>query len=218
MTTVITEAPSVQTAPGPFNIPVATFPPPSKPTAIDVNKVAEDVTASINTAIGKNDYSALSKLFIETGYWRDHLALTWEFRTAQGHGPILQLLQRAAGSKDGFRLVKVEVDGSAPHRAPKVQALDPQRTVPGVHFFIRIETVVGRGVGVVHAVEDNGTWKLFTLYTSLRELKGHEERTYKRRPVGVAHGGIPGRMNWAERRKLEVNFGDGSEPAVFIVG
>lgn len=218
MTRIAIQAPSVQTAPGSFNIPIATFPVPAKSTAIDVNKVAADITTSINAAIANKDYSALSKLFTETGYWRDHLALTWEFRTAQGHGPILQLLQKAAGSKDGFRLVKVEVDDSVPHRAPKVQALDPQKTVPGVHFFVRVETVVGRGVGVVHAVEENGVWKLFTLYTSLREIKGHEERTYKRRPAGVEHGGIPGRMNWAERRQLEVDFKDGSEPAVFIVG
>lgn len=218
MTRVIAQAPSVQTAPGSFNIPIATFPAPSKSTTIDVSKVAADITASINAAIGNKDYDALSKLFIDTGYWRDHLALTWEFRTAQGHGPILKLLERAAGSKDGFRLVKVEVDDSVPHRAPKVQALDVARTVPGVHFFVRVETVVGRGAGVVHAVEENGVWKLFTLYTSLRELKGHEERTYKRRPAGVEHGGIPGRMNWAERRKMEVDFKDGSEPAVFIVG
>lgn len=218
MTVVAIQPPSVQTAPGSFNIPVATFPAPSKNPPSNVSKVAADITTSINAAIAQKDYRALSSLFIGTGYWRDHLALTWEFRTAQGPGSILRLIEQAAGSKDGFRLVKVEVDDSAPHRAPKVQPLDPEGTVPGVHFFIRVETVVGRGVGVVHAVEENGVWKLFTLYTSLRELKGHEERTYKRRPAGVEHGGIPGRTNWAERRKLEVDFKDGSEPAVFIVG
>lgn len=51
----------------------------------------------------------------------------------------------------------------------------------------------------------------------MRELKGHEETTYGRRPEGVAHGFNPGRKNWLERRVAEANFED-SEPTVLILG
>ena len=203
--------PTVHIAPGSVNVPIATFPAAPKTPPSDVNQIAQEIVATANDAIAKKDYSALSNLFLETGFWRDHLALTWDFRTVQGPSAIRQFLENAASSPGGFRLTKLEVDGSAPHRAPKIHG-------PGVHFFVDVETVAGRGQGVVHAVEDHGKWKIFTLYTSLRELKGHEEQTYARRPVGVEHGGIPGRTNWADRRRLAADFKDGSEPAVFILG
>lgn len=212
---VISSFPTVQVAPGSVNIPIATYPSPAKSNPSDVSKIAAQIAASINGALSHKDYRAISNLFVDGGFWRDHLALTWEFRTVQGPTAILGFLEKAGASSDGFRLTKVEVDDSAPHRAPKVI---PAGSGPGVHFFIRVETALGTGQGLVHAVEQDGAWKLFTLYTSLRELKGHEEQTYSRRPVGVEHGDIPGRTNWADRRKLASEYKDGSEPAVFILG
>lgn len=212
--TVANSFPAVQTAPGSVNIPIAPYPASTTSSSADANKVAADLTSSLNAAIEKKDYAAISNLFLEDGFWRDHLALTWDFHTIKAPA-IQQFLEKAATSADGFRLKKVEVDASAAHRAPKVQGLGPGSCV---HFFIRVETVLGQGPGLVQAVERDGKWKIFTLYTSLRELKGHEEGTYHRRPVGVKHGGIPGRTNWAERRQLAADYQDGSEPAVFILG
>lgn len=210
--------PTVHTAPGAVNIPVAKYPAStssSSLSAADAAKAAAGLTASINTAIANRDYRAVASLFLEDGFWRDHLALTWDFRTVQGHAAIQQFLEAAAASADGFRLRKVEVDSSAPHRAPSVQALGPGSCVS---FWVRVETAVGQGLGLVQAVERDGSWKIFTLYTSLRELRGHEEQTYARRPVGVKHGDIPGRVNWADRRRLAADYKDGSEPAVFVLG
>lgn len=51
----------------------------------------------------------------------------------------------------------------------------------------------------------------------MRELKGHEEATFSRRPEGVAHGFQPGRKNWQELRVADVNFEE-SEPTVLILG
>lgn len=59
--------------------------------------------------------------------------------------------------------------------------------------------------------------KAFTLFTSMMELKGHEETVFGRRPEGVAHGGLPGRKNWQERRLADENYED-SEPTVLILG
>lgn len=206
--------PAVQTAPGSTNVPIASYPASTPSPSADSAKVAADLVASFNAAIANKDYAGIAGLFLPDGYWRDHLALTWDYRTLKT--PAIQaFLEGAAASRDGFRLKKVEVDSSAPHRAPKVLALGPGSCV---HFFVRVETVLGEGLGLVQAVERDGAWKIFTLYTGLRELKGHEEGTFHQRPVGVEHGGIPGRTNWADRRKLAAEYKDGSEPAVFILG
>ena len=86
--------------------------------------------------------------------------------------------------------------------------------------FLNVETDVGMGVGIVRLLQDQqdgGKWKAFTLFTAMRELKGHEETVRGNRPHGVAHGGTPGRKNWQERRTATENFEE-MEPTVLILG
>jgi len=211
----------MRTVPGSVNIHVAQFPRSKKTpaSAIDPAKVASAFIDTFNQALEKNDFATLSKLFIENGYWRDHLAVTWIFRTVRTPAGILDFVQSSAKSRDGFRLKKLSVDNSgAAARAPKVATVDAAGEVPGVQFFITLETAVGTGTGLVKLVqEEGGEWKIFTLYTRLEQLRGHEEATYERRGQGVQHGGRPGRKNWAERREADANF-ETTEPAVFVVG
>ncbi|EEU36836.1 uncharacterized protein NECHADRAFT_94035 [Fusarium vanettenii 77-13-4] len=209
----------MRTVPGSINIPVAKFPAPSKtPASSDPQEVASALVENINQAVQKHDYPALARLFTDDGYWRDHLALSWVFRTVQGPSAILDFLKSAAGSKDGFRLKSIAIDNSAAVRSPKTIPIDGPATVFGVQFFFTIETALGTGQGLLRAVEHNGEWKIFTLYTRLQEFKGYEESINEHRPKGVEHGGKPGRKNWAQRRAAAANFEDGSEPAVLIIG
>ncbi|KAJ4317092.1 hypothetical protein N0V84_007545 [Fusarium piperis] len=214
------EVPSyMRTVPGSINIPVAKFPAPSKtPTSSDPQEVATVLVESINQAVQKHDYPALARLFTDDGYWRDHLALSWVFRTVQGPSAILEFLKTAAGSKDGFRLKSISIDTSSAVRSPKTIPIDGLATVFGVQLSFTIETALGTGQGLARAVEHNGEWKIFTLYTRLQEFKGYEEAINEHRPKGVEHGGKPGRKNWAQRRAAAANFEDGSEPAVLIIG
>jgi hypothetical protein len=103
-------------------------------------------------------------------------------------------------------------------RAPKFAPVDADGEVIGVQFFLTIDTVHGTGQGLVRLVEEAGNWKVFTLYTRLEELKGHEQNIFDRRPVGAEHGGKPGRSNWADKRAEAIDYADGSEPAVLVVG
>ncbi|KAJ3464788.1 hypothetical protein MRS44_009574 [Fusarium solani] len=209
----------MRTVPGSINIPVAKFPAPSKtPASSDPQEVAAALVENINQAVQKHDYPALARLFTDDGYWRDHLALSWVFRTVQGPSAILDFLKSAAGSKDGFRLKSISIDNNSAVRSPKTIPIDGPATVFGVQFFFTIETALGTGQGLARAVEHNGEWKLFTLYTRLQEFKGYEESINEHRPKGVEHGGKPGRKNWAQRRAAAANFEDGSEPAVLIIG
>ncbi|KAF4978552.1 hypothetical protein FZEAL_5085 [Fusarium zealandicum] len=209
----------MRTVPGSVNIHVAKFPPSSKLAASSsAHDVASALVDTVNTCLQKNDYAALSRQFTQEGYWRDHLALSWAFRTVQGPSNILEFLTSCADSKDGFRLKKISIDTSSTVRAPNVVPIEGSAEILGVKFFFLVETSIGSGQGLAHIVEDNGEWKIFTFYTRIDELKGGEEAINERRPRGVEHGGKPGRKNWAERRAQAADFEDGSEPAVLIIG
>lgn len=204
--------------PGSVNIPVAKFPPPTKAkVTVDITEVASAFVNTINHQLQKKDFVGLSENFIEDGYWRDHLALTWAFRTLHTPNTILPFLQQAAASKDGFRLRSVAVDDRSVGRSPKLCTVDAAGEVSGVQVVLKIETAVGAGRGLVKLVQEGGKWKIFTLFTRLEEIRGFEEALNGRRARGVEHGGKPGRKNWAERREAEADFASGS-PAVLVIG
>lgn len=205
--------------PGSINITAAEFPQAVKPVKpIQPSEIAADFVSTFNTALQRKNLLDVSLLFLEGGFWRDHLALTWQLRTLQGPARIYDFLKGAATSKDGFRIKKIDVDSSNAVRAPRLAPVDADGEVIGVQFFLTIDTAIGTGQGLVRLVEEAGTWKIFTLYTRLEELKGHEEAIYDNRPRGVEHGGKPGRQNWADRRAAALDYTDGSEPAVVVVG
>ncbi|KAL7787003.1 hypothetical protein V8C37DRAFT_391489 [Trichoderma ceciliae] len=209
-----------RTAPGSLNIRPAEFPKSTSTPSpdLDADRTAVTVVNALNHSLRNADYGSVSTLFAEQGFWRDHLALTWEFRTAQGPQAILSLLQTSSQSKDGFRLKSITLDTSSALRAPRVAPLDGEGQVAGIHFFINFETVNGAGKGVARLIHDNGTWKLFSIYTALQELHGHKEQINQRRPNGVEHGEKSGRQNWAQQREQEARFQTGTEPAVVIIG
>lgn len=211
-------APTVQWMEGSVNLPLAKY--PAAATALDPQKTAEAVLESINSALSKKDYAGLSKLFLDDGYWRDHLALTWEFHTKQGPAAIESLLQEASKSRDGFRVTKLTLDDDSKTRKPTHVKIDGNGTVDVVQFYFTWEGAVGTGEGIVRVGSDGGSgWKIYTLYTLLKELKGFEEPLYGRRPQGVSHGQHPGRKNWKERREDEVNFAnDDDQPVVMVIG
>ncbi|PHH61182.1 hypothetical protein CDD81_705 [Ophiocordyceps australis] len=194
--------------------------PSSTPTGpVDARAIAEQVLDALNQALLQKNYSVLTQLFVEDGFWRDHLALSWEFRTLQGHDDIVGFLQACTKSRDGFRLKNLTLDASGPSKEPSAVPFDPDAKTKGVQAFFAFETAIGSGRGVMRLVFDREDWKIFTFYTSLQQLKGFEEAVYHRRPRGVEFGDSqPGKNNWAEKLERRRNFEDGSEPAVLVVG
>lgn len=208
----------MRTVPGSINIDVTQFPPVKQPSGdINPSKVASQLVDRFNHALGKNDLNVLSRSFAETGYWRDHLALTWVFRTIRSPPLILDFLQCASSSRDGFRLREISIDSSSDARAPKMAPLDATGEKSVVQFFITLKTVIGTGSGLIKLIHDGGEWKIFTMYTRLEGLEGYEEPIDGRRSKGVQHGGTPGRKNWAERRQAEAEFTSAS-PTVLVIG
>ncbi|KAM3457924.1 hypothetical protein NHJ6243_007610 [Beauveria neobassiana] len=213
-----TAAPTVHTMPGTTNLPLASFPSAAATKHLDPLKTAEAFCSAFNTHLASGDTESLAGLFLENGYWRDHLALTWEFRTVQSPGKIAGFLADASSSRDGMRLESVALDATTAARKPAVVKVDVEGASDVVQFFITFETKVGFGAGTVRLAADGQGWKVYTLSTILQGLKGFEEPVYGRRPAGVTHGQQLGRKNWKEKREAEENYTDGSEPLILIVG
>lgn len=208
------DGPSAQRVePGSVNIPLGTYPATAGSSTVDATKVAQDVVSKLANAISRKDPAAIKELFLhDNSYWRDHLALTWQLRTLKGSDKISSFV---ASSNTPF--TKLEIDSSEPHRQPNLGPIDGLSQVNGIATFVTFDTDIGRGQGILKLAEEKGEWKIFSVYTNLTELKGHEELTGKRRTKGVQHGGDLHRKNWRERREAESNL-EGIEPTVLIIG
>jgi hypothetical protein len=214
----------MRTVPGSVNIPIARFPSSAASSSDDAEllNVASELVSKFNQLLEAKDYAGLSRLFVEDGYWRDHLALTWRFRTIHTPAKIENFLKSCAADSQGggFKLTKLAVDATNSVRKPQIKKIDgSDGSVSVLRSFITFESTVGSGDGVINLAKgSDGTWRIFFLYTRLDELDKHEEATYERRPQGVQHGGHPDRKNWSERRQAESDFEDGKGPTVVIIG
>ena len=156
----------------------------------------------LNAALAAEDAEGTAALFEPDGFWRDLVAFTWNIRTMEGREEIATMLkdQLPAIQPRGFGITPGESAGDG---GGFLQA------------WIDFETEAGRGHGHVR-IRDGKIW---TLLTTLRELKGAEERRGATRPKGVAHGADPDRKTWAEGRAEEAaKLGYETQPYVVIVG
>ena len=160
------------------------------------------VLADLNAALSKADPAAAAALFETEGCWRDLASLTWNIKTMDGPDEIAAMLaaQMAQIKPRGFTITPGELAEDA---GSFQQA------------WIDFETETGRGHG--HIRIRNG--KIWTLLTTLKELKGHEERKGTTRPMGAEHGVEQGRKSWAETRAEETaQLGYDVQPEVLIIG
>jgi putative flavoprotein involved in K+ transport len=84
-----------------------------------------------------------------------------------------------------------------------------------IESWIEFETDVARGTGHIR-LKDGQIW---TLLTTMSELKGYEEPMGFGRPKGVKHGADSNRQSWKEKRDEEVaELGYSQQPYCVIVG
>ncbi|MGO9903746.1 MAG: NAD(P)/FAD-dependent oxidoreductase [Solirubrobacteraceae bacterium] len=153
-----------------------------------------------NAALTAQDVDAAAELFATTSFWRDLVALTWNLKTVEGREGVRDMLAHTLASirPRDFRVSEepTEADGI-------------------VESWLEFETEAGRGRGHLR-LKDDLAW---TLLTSLYELKGHEERRGRSRPMGAEHGINPDRITWLESRQDEsTQLGYTRQPEVLIVG
>lgn len=160
------------------------------------------VLTRLNTALGNKDIDGVAALFQDDCYWRDLVLFTWNIRTLEGHGQIRDMLQHQLSQVEPVRF-----------------SLDPKETVSQeaglLQGWIEIETNRARGYGHIR-VQDGKIW---TLLTTMSELKGHEEPSGLRRPKGAEHGSSRTRQTWLEKREQEAaELGYQTQPYVLIIG
>ncbi len=164
--------------------------------------VLETVLGRLNDALARGDAKGAAALFQADSYWRDLVAFTWNIRTMEGPDQILAMLES--------QLPKIK---------PGALRLDPKEAPATsgdvTEGWIGFETEVGRGYGHIR-VKDGLIW---TLLTTLVELKGFEEPKGRQRPMGAEHGHDPNRRTWKEKREQEAaELGYATQPEVVIIG
>ena len=208
--------PSNKVLPGSRHLQTATFPTQasSGPASFTSPKlVVDDWVSSLRQLLSGFPESCTS-LFLKESHWRDLLCMTWDFRTLQGTDQIAKFIE----SSNRGGIIDVLLDKSVPHKEPQIAQFGDLNVVQA---FLKIETSFGRGEGLVRLVSDvgdGGTWKAFTLFTTLRELKGCEEKICTRRPTGLDRNLESEGRNWKDRLIAQQKFESGREPTVLIIG
>ncbi|MCG7504778.1 NAD(P)/FAD-dependent oxidoreductase [Mesorhizobium retamae] len=165
--------------------------------------------AKIDTVLGKlgralevGDIDAAVNLFQAECYWRDLVAFTWNLRTMEGHDQIRDMLssQLAVIKPSRFR------------QDEKEPASGSDGDTEG---WFEFETELARGYGQIRL--KNGL--IWTLLTTMSELKGFEEPKGLRRPLGAEHGHNRDRKTWKEKREAEAaELGYTTQPYALIIG
>ena len=164
--------------------------------------MVQEVLHQFGAALERGDSAAAVACFEPDGYWRDLVSFTWNMATLEGASAILAMLtaQLALVKPSGFRIAA----GETAEDSGDVQ-----------QAWIEFETATGRGQG--HIRIRNG--KIWTLLTTLTELKGHEEHFGTTRRKGTEHGAGSDRKTWSENREAEAaNLGITTQPYVVIIG
>jgi putative flavoprotein involved in K+ transport len=158
--------------------------------------------AKLGKAFEQGDIDAAVNLFQADCYWRDLVAFTWNLKTMEGQDQIRDMLTTQLAAIKPARLRQDEKE--------------PAGASDGVtEGWFEFETEVARGHG--HIRLRNGL--IWTLLTTMTELKGHEEPKGLRRPLGAEHGHDPDRKTWKEKREAEAaELGYTTQPYAVIIG
>jgi putative flavoprotein involved in K+ transport len=164
--------------------------------------VATDVLNRFGAALAAGDVPAALELFQADCYWRDLVAFTWNLKTLEGKEQIGDMLRAQLGEArpEKWRIA----DGEEASESGDV-----------IEGWIEFETALARGYGQIRIKEG----RIWTLLTTMQELKGFEEPMGVRRPAGAKHGIDASRKTWAEERaQEEAELGVSRQPYCLIIG
>lgn len=167
--------------------------------ATEITKLLE----KLESALSNNDIPDAVALFHKESYWRDLVSFTWNLITLEGQDEIRDMLEA--------RLVDV---GPMHWRLEDEHLAEQDGSVS--QGFIRFDTKVGYGYGYIR-VRDG---RIFTILTTMEDLKGHEEPGRIERPFGLVEGvEAISEPTWGEKREREqAEIGISQQPYVLIVG
>jgi hypothetical protein len=173
---------------------------------IDARKVAKGWFAAFASAAEAGDAQRVASLFVEQSFWKDILALTWDFRTFIGLPKIAKFLEdRLRADTVNARSLKIRDDHF-------LSLQKPYPDLAWILFFFDFETDIGVASGIIHLIpQSSGEWKGYSVFTNLDDLKGHPER------IGALRDDTPWHGRWEASRKKELAL-EGTQPKAPIVG
>ncbi|MBC2837439.1 NAD(P)/FAD-dependent oxidoreductase [Paragemmobacter straminiformis] len=166
------------------------------------NAEVQTLLDTFGAALERGDIAAAVGCFQDDCYWRDLVTFTWNIHTSEGKDAIAAMLgaQLATTKPSGWTIA-----------AGETAAEEGGVTTAWIEF----ETGVARGYGLVRMIGG----KIWTLLTTMVELKGHEEHKGFTRPLGAKHGAGKHRPTWKEEREAEAReLGYTRQPYVLIIG
>lgn len=205
---------------------------PLIPADLDAGKVAAEWISSFSKFVEQRDINGILSIILDSQfssnifkptstsinsdadtdfavYWRDILALTWDFRTFEGTPKIKQFLVDQLGqSKVVISNIQLQ-DGSQLQR--------PFPDLAWIQLMFTFETQSGLGSGIVRLVpvsenpSGNIVWKAQAIFTNLDDLKGFPEK------IGALRNAEPNHGKWETEREKEVRF-ENKDPVVLIIG
>ncbi|KIY68034.1 FAD/NAD(P)-binding domain-containing protein [Cylindrobasidium torrendii FP15055 ss-10] len=170
---------------------------------VDAYQIASKWLSSFTQALSAGDTESVTALFVEGAYWRDLLALTWDFRTFVGIEKIAHFVKDRVGPNT-----------VSAFSSPQDAALQrPYPDTAWIYFTLTFKVNnVGTASSIVRLVpQKDGVWRCHCLLTDLDELEGFPEKTGHLRNANPNHG------LWESQRQKEIAFED-RDPTVLIVG
>ncbi|KIJ09881.1 hypothetical protein PAXINDRAFT_23467, partial [Paxillus involutus ATCC 200175] len=176
------------------------------PTGISAADAATVWFEEFSSAVASSNVTSILDLFLDDGFWKDILALTWDLRTVEGRDAIKNLLDN--------RLIPTGlVDLRLSHealRAPEIQRLFPDLVL--LRLCFEFGTKVGKGTAVCYLAPVPGSkWKAYSLFTCLESLNDFPQQIGSLRKRTIEHG------TWEEGRRQEVELVNG-DPTVIMIG
>ncbi|MEI9423123.1 NAD(P)/FAD-dependent oxidoreductase [Mesorhizobium sp. Cs1299R1N1] len=163
---------------------------------------AQALLDKFGKALDTGDIDAAVNCFQADCYWRDLVTFTWNLRTMEGQDQV----------RDMLKATLAETRPSDWKVAEGEEATEADGVTTA---WITFETEVARGFGMVRFKGE----LIWTLLTSMAELKGHEEKAGFTRPLGAKHGHGKDRKSWREERDDELaELGRSKQPYVVIIG
>jgi hypothetical protein len=132
---------------------------------VSSSEIAAEWLNAFSAAITQNDTAAIVDLFLEDGFWKDVVALTWDLRTFGGRNDIKKLLDARLAATGLHELCLLQ----EPLNEPVLQQVFPD--FAWLRFCFSFTTKHGKGTAVVYLVPLlDSKWKAYTLFTCLDSL------------------------------------------------
>ncbi|KAG2097524.1 uncharacterized protein F5147DRAFT_583538 [Suillus discolor] len=176
------------------------------PSNVSSSEVATEWLNAFSAAITQSDAAAAVGLFLEDGFWKDVIALTWDFRTFEGRKDIKKLLDArlVATGLNELRLLQ------EPLNEPVLQKV--YHDLVWLRFCFGFTTKHGKGTAVVYLVPlPDSKWKAYTLLTCLDSLTNFPQKLGPLRNWETDHG------SWEEKRRQETEFSN-NDPTMIVIG